>query len=294
MYTKFIRNFNSFFGKKGNRIFSLILIIFSILMLACSTYAFYSLCKRNNKFVIKYVSFKDDKGYFIDSSGETEVTFLSYADGSALNPSKYNNQILKMYCLKNGIKNCYYIEKEYTFEYISFGFISAILILSLGLVFRKLYKIRNINYGTIKAFRPFFIVLFVFGIYLFSIQTYNLLNYIIFNCQTSKVNGTIIGTYKDNYLVEYEVNNIHYSNIVKIPDKSKQTTITVKYNTKKPSMTYFKNKTNYLILILGIYISYKSLQVIRKEQEIDKKIKVIEKKQKKDNYRRKKWNFLKH
>lgn len=291
MYTKFIKTFNSFFGKKGNYIFSGILIIFSILMIVCSTYALYNLIIRNNKFKIEYITFKDDKAFFIDTSGEQEVTFLSYADGSALNPNKYNGQILKMYCLKNNAKNCYYIENEYNLEYISFGFALGTMLLSLGLIFRKLYKIRNINYGTIKAFRPFFIVLFIFGLYLFAHQTYNLINYMKYNKNTANVEGTIIGTYDNNYLVEYVVSEVHYSTLVKIPDKSKHTTINVKYNVKVPGNSYYDNKTNYILLLLGLTISYISMQTILNEKEIDKKIKKSEQKQKKESYRRKKWNF---
>ena len=116
MYTKFIKTFNSFFGKKGNYIFSGILIIFSLILISSSMYAFYNLMVRNSKYVVKYVSFKDNNGYYIDSSGETEVTFLSYADGKALNPNDYNGKILKMkeeivsILKENIILNMFYLE----------------------------------------------------------------------------------------------------------------------------------------------------------------------------------------
>lgn len=287
MYTKFIKSFNNFFGKKENYFFSFILIIFSISMLVSSTYALYNLIQRTNKFTIKYVSFKDDKGYYIENEGETEVTLLSYANGDALNPKDFNGKILKMYCLKNNVRNCFYIKSEYNIKYITFGFSVGIILLSLGLIFRKLYKIRNINYGTIKVFRPLFIVLFMFGAYLFTYQIYNLINYMKYNKNTNIVEGNIIGIYGNNYLVEYIVDDKHYSNLVKIPDKSKQTTINIEYNTINPNQSY-KNETNYLLLILGIGISYVSMQIVLSENEIDKKIKINEKKQKKENYRRKK------
>ena len=148
MYTKFIKTFNSFFGKKGNYIFSGILIICSLILISSSMYAFYNLMVRNSKYVVKYVSFKDNNGYYIDSSGETEVTFLSYADGKALNPNDYNGKILKMYCAKNERRNCFYIKGEYNFEYVLFGIVFGCLLLSLGIVFRKawiLFTILNIN-----------------------------------------------------------------------------------------------------------------------------------------------------
>lgn len=287
MYTKFIKTFNSFFGKKGNQLFSGILIIFSLVMFLCSSYALYNYYIRVTKYNIQYISFKNDKAYFIDSMGETEVTFLSYADGTVLKPNEYNGKILKMHCLKNNKKNCFYIKNEYNFAYVSFGFAFSIVLFALGLVFRKLYKIRNINYGTIRAFRPFLIVLFMFGAYLFTYQVYNLIKYMRFNENSNIVEGNIIGIYDNNYLVEYIVEDKHYSNLVKIPEKMKRPTINIKYNTKKPNISY-KNETSYILMILGISISYISMQTILNEKEIDKQIKISEKRSKKESYRRKK------
>lgn len=288
MYTKFIKTFNSFFGKKGNYIFSGILIIFSLILISSSMYAFYNLIVRNSKYVVKYVSFKDNNGYYIDSSGETEVTFLSYADGKALNPNDYNGKILKMYCAKNERRNCFYIKGEYNFEYVLFGIVFGCLLLSLGIVFRKLYKIRNINYGTIRVFRPFLILLFLFGAYLFTYQMYNLVNYMRFDKSSNVVNGNVIGIYDNNYLVHYVVDDNHYSNLVKIPDKMKHNTIDIKYSKKNPSFSLNRNECNYFLLVLGIIVSYLSIYIMLNEKVIDKQIKVSEKRSKKEGYRRNK------
>ena len=72
MYTKFIRSFNSFFGKKGNYIFSGFLVILSILLIGCSIYAFFNLNIRDKRFVERYVYFRDEKAYYIDNDGELE------------------------------------------------------------------------------------------------------------------------------------------------------------------------------------------------------------------------------
>lgn len=287
MYTSFIKTFNSFFGKRGNYIFSSILILFSILLIGCSLYASYNLFTRNSKYVVKYVSFRDDKGYYIDSTGESEVTFLSYANGKALSPSDYDGKILKMYCASNDRKNCFYIQNEYSFEYVLFGLVFGGVILSLGIVFRKLYKIRNTNYGSIKVFRPFLILLLIFGIYLFVYQMYYMINYMRFNNNYGNVMGNVIGIYDNNYVTEYVVDDIHYSTLVKIPNKSKENMVNVKYCLSDPSISYVKN-CNYFILIMGVIISYISIYIMLNEKNIDKMIKVSEKKSKKESYRRKK------
>ena len=288
MYTKFIKTFNSFFGKKGNYIFSGLLIIFSLVLISSSIYAFYNLMVRNNKYVVKYVSFKNNNGYYIDNSGETEVTFLSYADGTALNPSDYEGKILKMYCLQNDRKNCFYIKNEYNFEYVLFGVVFGSLLLSLGIVFRKLYKIRNINYGTIRVFRPFLILLFLFGTYLFTYQMYHFVNYKRFDNNSNIVTGNVIGKYNNSYLVEYVVDGNHYSNLVKT--KNEENYIDIKYSLKDPNISLNKN-CNYFLLILGIITSYISVYIMLNEKVIDKKIKVNEKKNKKEGYRRKNEGF---
>ena len=290
MYTKFIKTFNAFFGKKGNYVFSGLLIIFGLILVCSSMYAFYSLILRNNKYVVKFVSFKDDTGYYIDSSGETEVTFLSYADGKALNPSDYNGKILKMYCAKNERKNCFYIKGEYNFEYVLFGVVFGSLLLSLGIIFRKLYKVRNINYGTIRIFRPFLILLFLLGAYLFTYQMYHWVNYMRFDKDSNIVSGNVIGAYDNNYLVEYVVDGKYYSNLVKMKDFKNHNTIDIKYSLKDPNVS-FDNACNFFLLILGIIISYISIYIILNEKIIDKQIRVYEKKNKREGYRRKNESF---
>lgn len=288
MYTKFIKNFNSFFGKKGSYIFSSILVIFSILLMAASLYAFSNIRTRDNKYIEKYVTFKNDKGYYIGEKGEEEVTFLSYNDGSALNPGDYNNKILRMFCLKNDNKNCFYVKNIYSYNYVSFGFAMSIVLLSLGLVCIKLYKVRNTNHGSVKVFRPFMITLFIFGAYLFTYQIYNLIDYMRFSNNMNKITGNVIGTFEKNYLIEYIVDEKHYSTLVSMPkDKMKHNQMEVKYSKNDSSITYEKTNFNILILISGIIISYLSMMFIISEKEIDKKIKISEKKSKKESYRRK-------
>ena len=285
MYTNFIKSFNSFFGKKGNYLFSTILIIFSILLMLSSIYAFNNIRIRNKKYVEKYVIFENDKGYFIDTNGKEEVTFLSYNDGNALNPSEYNNKILKMFCLKNDHKNCFYVKNIYDYNYVSFGFAISIVLLSLGLVCRKLYKVRNTNHGSVRVLRPFMITLFIFGAYLFTYQVYNLVDYLRFQNNMNKVTGTVLGTYDKKYLTEYIVDEEHYSTLV---SSSKGNEAEVKYNIKNPSISYDKSKFNIFTLIIGIIISYVSMMFMILEKNIDKKIKISEKKSKKESYRRKK------
>ena len=118
MYTNFIKSFNNFFGKKGNYLFSTILIIFSILLMLSSIYALNNITVRNTKYNEKFIIFENDRGYFIGENGREEVTFLSYNDGKELNPLEYNNKILKMYCLKNDQKNCFYVKKIYSYNYV--------------------------------------------------------------------------------------------------------------------------------------------------------------------------------
>ena len=284
MYTKFIRSFNSFFGKKGNYIFSGFLVILSILLIGCSIYAFFNLNIRDKRFVERYVYFRDEKAYYIDNDGELEVTFLSYNDGSALNPRDYDGSILKMYCSKTDRRNCYYVKNNYNYNYALFGLSFGIVLFALGLIFRKLYKTRNTNYGSIKVFRPIFITLFLFGAYIFTLQVYYLIDYMRFNIRSDVVSADIIGEYKNNYLVSYVVSDNHYSTLI---SKNKDT-VNVKYSLNDPRISYDRSNFNLLFLIIGIFISCISISIIIMEKDIDKKIKVIEKKSKKESYRRKK------
>ena len=277
MYTKFIRSFNSFFGKKGNYIFSGFLVILSILLIGCSIYAFFNLNIRDKRFVERYVYFRDEKAYYVDTEGELEVTFLSYNDGSALNPRDYDGSILKMYCSKTDRRNCYYVKNNYNYNYALFG-------LSFGIV---LYKTRNTNYGSIKVFRPIFITLFLFGAYIFTLQVYYMIDYMRFNIKSDVVSADIIGEYKNNYLVSYVVSDNHYSTLVS-KNRVKDNVINVKYSLNNPSVSYDRSNFNLLFLIIGIFISCISISIIIMEKDIDKKIKVIEKKSKKESYRRKK------
>lgn len=286
MYTKFIRSFNSFFGKKGNYIFSGFLVILSILLMGCSIYAFFNLNIRDKRFVERYVYFRDEKAYYVDNDGELEVTFLSYNDGSALNPRDYDGSILKMYCSKTDRRNCYYVKNNYNYNYALFGLSFGIVLFALGLIFRKLYKTRNTNYGSIKVFRPIFITLFLFGAYIFTLQVYYLIDYMRFNIKSDVVSADIIGEYNNNYLVSYVVSDNHYSTLIsknKIKD-----TVNVKYSLNNPRISYDRSNFNLLFFIIGIFISCISMSIIIMEKDIDKKIKVIEKKSKKESYRRKK------
>lgn len=286
MYTKFIRSFNSFFGKKGNYIFSGFLVILSILLIGCSIYAFLNLNIRDKRFVERYVYFRDEKAYYVDNEGELEVTFLSYNDGSALNPRDYDGSILKMYCSKTDRRNCYYVKNNYNYNYALFGLSFGIVLFALGLIFRKIYKTRNTNYGSIKVFRPIFITLFLFGAYIFTLQVYYMIDYMRFNIKSDVVSADIIGEYKNNYLVSYVVSDNHYSTLVsknKIKD-----TVNVKYSLNNPRISYDRSNFNLLFFIIGIFISCISMSIIIMEKDIDKKIKVIEKKSKKESYRRKK------
>ena len=287
MYTKFIRSFNSFFGKKGNYIFSGFLVILSILLIGCSIYAFFNLNIRDKRFVERYVYFRDEKAYYIDNDGELEVTFLSYNDGSALNPRDYDGSILKMYCSKTDRRNCYYVKNNYNYNYALFGLSFGIVLFALGLIFRKLYKTRNTNYGSIKVFRPIFITLFLFGAYIFTLQVYYLIDYMRFNIKSDVVSADIIGEYKNNYLVSYVVSDNHYSTLIS-KNRVKDNVINVKYSLNNPSVSYDRSNFNLLFLIIGIFISCISISIIIMEKDIDKKIKVIEKKSKKESYRRKK------
>ena len=287
MYTKFIRSFNSFFGKKGNYIFSGFLVILSILLIGCSIYAFFNLNIRDKRFVERYVYFRDEKAYYVDTEGELEVTFLSYNDGSALNPRDYDGSILKMYCSKTDRRNCYYVKNNYNYNYALFGLSFGIVLFALGLIFRKLYKTRNTNYGSIKVFRPIFITLFLFGAYIFTLQVYYLIDYMRFNIRSDVVSADIIGEYKNNYLVSYVVSDNHYSTLVS-KNRVKDNVINVKYSLNNPSVSYDRSNFNLLFLIIGIFISCISISIIIMEKDIDKKIKVIEKKSKKESYRRKK------
>ena len=287
MYTKFIRSFNSFFGKKGNYIFSGFLVILSILLIGCSIYAFFNLNIRDKRFVERYVYFRDEKAYYIDNDGELEVTFLSYNDGSALNPRDYDGSILKMYCSKTDRRNCYYVKNNYNYNYALFGLSFGIVLFALGLIFRKLYKTRNTNYGSIKVFRPIFITLFLFGAYIFTLQVYYMIDYMRFNIKSDVVSADIIGEYKNNYLVSYVVSDNHYSTLVS-KNRVKDNVINVKYSLNNPSVSYDRSNFNLLFLIIGIFISCISISIIIMEKDIDKKIKVIEKKSKKESYRRKK------
>ena len=287
MYTKFIRSFNSFFGKKGNYIFSGFLVILSILLIGCSIYAFFNLNIRDKRFVERYVYFRDEKAYYIDNDGELEVTFLSYNDGSALNPRDYDGSILKMYCSKTDRRNCYYVKNNYNYNYALFGLSFGIVLFALGLIFRKLYKTRNTNYGSIKVFRPIFITLFLFGAYIFTLQVYYMIDYMRFNIKSDVVSADIIGEYKNNYLVSYVVSDNHYSTLVS-KNRVKDNVINVKYSLNNPSVSYDRSNFNLLFLIIGIFISCISMSIIIMEKDIDKKIKVIEKKSKKESYRRKK------
>ena len=287
MYTKFIRSFNSFFGKKGNYIFSGFLVILSILLIGCSIYAFFNLNIRDKRFVERYVYFRDEKAYYIDNDGELEVTFLSYNDGSALNPRDYDGSILKMYCSKTDRRNCYYVKNNYNYNYALFGLSFGIVLFALGLIFRKLYKTRNTNYGSIKVFRPIFITLFLFGAYIFTLQVYYLIDYMRFNIRSDVVSADIIGEYKNNYLVSYVVSDNHYSTLIS-KNRVKDNVINVKYSLNNPSVSYDRSNFNLLFLIIGIFISCISISIIIMEKDIDKKIKVIEKKSKKESYRRKK------
>lgn len=286
MYTKFIRSFNSFFGKKGNYIFSGFLVILSILLIGCSIYAFFNLNIRDKRFVERYVYFRDEKAYYVDTEGELEVTFLSYNDGSALNPRDYDGSIIKMYCSKTDRRNCYYVKNNYNYNYALFGLSFGIVLFALGLIFRKLYKTRNTNYGSIKVFRPIFITLFLFGAYIFTLQVYYLIDYMRFNIKSDVVSADIIGEYNNNYLVSYVVSDNHYSTLIsknKIKD-----TVNVKYSLNNPRISYDRSNFNLLFFIIGIFISCISMSIIIMEKDIDKKIKVIEKKSKKESYRRKK------
>ena len=287
MYTKFIRSFNSFFGKKGNYIFSGFLVILSILLIGCSIYAFFNLNIRDKRFVERYVYFRDEKAYYIDNDGELEVTFLSYNDGSALNPRDYDGSILKMYCSKTDRRNCYYVKNNYNYNYALFGLSFGIVLFALGLIFRKIYKTRNTNYGSIKVFRPIFITLFLFGAYIFTLQVYYMIDYMRFNIKSDVVSADIIGEYKNNYLVSYVVSDNHYSTLVS-KNRVKDNVINVKYSLNNPSVSYDRSNFNLLFLIIGIFISCISISIIIMEKDIDKKIKVIEKKSKKESYRRKK------
>lgn len=280
MYTNFIKNFNKFFGKKGNILFSIILIIFSILLMLSSLYAFRNITIRNNKYIEKYVLFEQGKAFIIEQNGKEEVTFLSYNNGDALNPYDYEGKVLQMFCLKNDHKNCFYVKTVYNYNYVSLGLSVSIVLLTLGIVCRKLYKVRNTNHGSIKTLRPFFITLFLFGAYLFTNQTYNLVHYMRFQTKMNKIEGTIIGKYKNKNLVEYIIEDKHYSTLSK--------TNTIKYNKNKPYISYEKSNFNILELLIGITISYTSIMIITLEKDIDKKIKINEKKTKKENYRRKK------
>ena len=287
MYTKFIRSFNSFFGKKGNYIFSGFLVILSILLIGCSIYAFFNLNIRDKRFVERYVYFRDEKAYYVDTEGELEVTFLSYNDGSALNPRDYDGSILKMYCSKTDRRNCYYVKNNYNYNYALFGLSFGIVLFALGLIFRKIYKTRNTNYGSIKVFRPIFITLFLFGAYIFTLQVYYMIDYMRFNIKSDVVSADIIGEYKNNYLVSYVVSDNHYSTLVS-KNRVKDNVINVKYSLNNPSVSYDRSNFNLLFLIIGIFISCISISIIIMEKDIDKKIKVIEKKSKKESYRRKK------
>lgn len=287
MYTKFIRSFNSFFGKKGNYIFSGFLVILSILLIGCSIYAFFNLNIRDKRFVERYVYFRDEKAYYVDNEGELEVTFLSYNDGSALNPRDYDGSILKMYCSKTDRRNCYYVKNNYNYNYALFGLSFGIVLFALGLIFRKIYKTRNTNYGSIKVFRPIFITLFLFGAYIFTLQVYYMIDYMRFNIKSDVVSADIIGEYKNNYLVSYVVSDNHYSTLVS-KNRVKDNVINVKYSLNNPSVSYDSSNFNLLFLIIGIFISCISISIIIMEKDIDKKIKVIEKKSKKESYRRKK------
>lgn len=287
MYTKFIRSFNSFFGKKGNYIFSGFLVILSILLIGCSIYAFLNLNIRDKRFAERYVYFRDEKAYYVDTEGELEVTFLSNNDGSALNPRDYDGSILKMYCSKTDRRNCYYVKNNYNYNYALFGLSFGIVLFAFGLIFRKLYKTRNTNYGSIKVFRPIFITLFLFGAYIFTLQVYYMIDYMRFNIKSDVVSADIIGEYNNNYLVSYVVSDNHYSTLVS-KNRVKDNVINVKYSLNNPSVSYDRSNFNLLFLIIGIFISCISMSIIIMEKDIDKKIKVIEKKSKKESYRRKK------
>ena len=283
MYTNFIKSFNNFFGKKGNYLFSTILIIFSILLMLSSIYALNNITVRNTKYNEKFIIFENDRGYFIGENGREEVTFLSYNDGKELNPLEYNNKILKMYCLKNDQKNCFYVKNIYSYNYVLLGLATSIVLLSLGIVCHKLYKARNTNHGSIRILRPFLVTLFIFGAYLFTYQIYNLVSYMRFQNNTMTTNGTIIGTYTNKYLTDYVVDEKHYCTLINKKNENK-----VKYNIKNPSISYDKSNFNILFLTIGIAISYTSMMFMISEKNIDKKIKIIEKKSKKESYRRKK------
>lgn len=254
--------------------------------MGCSIYAFFNLNIRDKRFVERYVYFRDEKAYYVDNEGELEVTFLSYNDGSALNPRDYDGSILKMYCSKTDRRNCYYVKNNYNYNYALFGLSFGIVLFALGLIFRKLYKTRNTNYGSIKVFRPIFITLFLFGAYIFTLQVYYLIDYMRFNIKSDVVSADIIGEYNNNYLVSYVVSDNHYSTLIsknKIKD-----TVNVKYSLNNPRISYDRSNFNLLFFIIGIFISCISMSIIIMEKDIDKKIKVIEKKSKKESYRRKK------
>ena len=117
---------------------------------------------------------------------------------------------------------------------------------------------------------------------------YNLVNYMRFDKNSNVVNGNVIGIYDNNYLVHYVVDDNHYSNLVKIPDKMKHNTIDIKYSKKNPSFSLNRNECNYFLLVLGIIVSYLSIYIMLNEKVIDKQIKVSEKRSKKEGYRRNK------
>ena len=254
--------------------------------MGCSIYAFFNLNIRDKRFVERYVYFRDEKAYYVDNEGELEVTFLSYNDGSALNPRDYDGSILKMYCSKTDRRNCYYVKNNYNYNYALLGFSFGVVLFALGLIFRKLYKTRNTNYGSIKVFRPIFITLFLFGAYIFTLQVYYMIDYMRFNIKSDVVSADIIGEYKNNYLVSYVVSDNHYSTLIsknKIKD-----TVNVKYSLNNPRISYDRSNFNLLFFMIGIFISCISMSIVVMEKDIDKKIKVIEKKSKKESYRRKK------
>lgn len=289
MYTKFIKNFNEIFGKKINLIFAYAFIIIGLFLIGCSLYSFNNLRIRNKEYTIKYVTIKDGKGTYLVNGEETEVKKFFASDGKKLDISGYNGETIKMYCSKTIGTNCAKLNDSVDIYYVLRGIIFALIIISIGVFFRKMYKIRNCNYGTIEPFIFMFISIFIFGLYLFVSELYYAIDYMRFSTNSEVVKATVYSNIDDYAVVKYSVNDRHYSGIsaTKYSEDLLDKEIDIKYDKNKISSIDKSYNGNIILLVVGIILSVLSFIGIFFNKTINNIIKENERMVRKQKYKKK-------